>query len=105
MTLEELRGWLSWLRENGANVNRSICEGWIIEFLSDKSEISRSVFNEFSKYLKISYCELCSTGETCIEGIQMTKKYGLLSEEDKNKISCFEYKVSENQSRRMKIRD
>lgn len=105
MTLEELRSWLSWLRENGANINRRICEGWICEFLSDKTEISRDIFYEFRKYLDISYCKLCSERENCLERKSMARNFELLSEEEKNQISCFEYKVDETQRRRIKIKD
>ena len=130
MTLQELRDKLSRLRESGANANRYLCEVWICEYLSDKEEISRSIFNEIKKYIRMIYYEpFCgkvfvnfldentnlmehfveiekASLRNPILLIKDTSKESLGSaHEYTDKVCYFDYKDGEKLRRRVKVKD
>jgi len=102
MTLQDLRNRLSWLRENGANVDRTVCELWIYEYLSDKTELPRNVFSEIEKYIRISYCDAGFNGDVLVKRYKLFEH---VTEEDKKKIGYFQYKGNEGIIRKIKIVD
>ena len=107
MTLQELRAKLSWLRENGDNVTKSLCVAVVYEYLSDKEEISRAVFSEIRKYINMVYCNpFCDNYVGCEQKCDVNNnRFKFLSEEAKNKIAYFDYSDGKQEVRRIRIVD
>lgn len=105
MTLYVLNNKLTSLRESGANVDRRACREFVCEYLSDKTEVPRSVFNEIKCYIEMKYYSSIEEHNAEEEGAEEICCLQILTEEDKKRIVGFEYKDSNGKKRRIKVVD